>query len=47
MVRRAVVVIKVAAFGVPDAIRVTIGTREDNERFVEALEQVLGEPPEQ
>ena len=47
MARRGVVVTKAAAFGVPDAILVTIGTREDNERFGEALEQVLGELPEQ
>jgi histidinol-phosphate aminotransferase len=46
LVRRGVVVTKAAAFGVPDAIRVTIGTREENELLVQALEQALRELPE-
>jgi histidinol-phosphate aminotransferase len=46
LVRRGVVVTKAAAFGVPGAIRVTVGTREENELLVQALEQALRELPE-
>lgn len=46
LVRRGVVVTKAAAYRVPGAIRVTIGTREENELLVQALEQALREPPE-
>lgn len=41
--RRGVIVRPAGSFGVPGAIRVTIGTREENERLIWALEQVLHE----
>jgi histidinol-phosphate aminotransferase len=47
LVSHGVVVQQTQAFGVPDAIRITIGTDEENERLVEALEQVLREVAEQ
>jgi histidinol-phosphate aminotransferase len=47
LVRRGVVVTNAAAFGVPDAIRVTVGTREENQLFVGALEEALLEVPAQ
>jgi histidinol-phosphate aminotransferase len=43
LLRRGVIVRPARAFGAPGCIRVTIGTREQNERFVSALEQVLHE----
>lgn len=43
LLRRGVVVRPAAGFGVPGAIRVTVGTREENERLIWALEQVLQE----
>ncbi len=46
LVSRGVVVTKAAAFGVPGAMRVTIGTGEENELLVRALEQALREVPE-
>jgi histidinol-phosphate aminotransferase len=33
-----------AGFGAPEAIRVTVGTAEENELFLAALERVLEEP---
>jgi histidinol-phosphate aminotransferase len=45
LVRHGVVVTPMAAFGVPGAIRVTIGTKTENERLVAALEEVLTELP--
>jgi histidinol-phosphate aminotransferase len=41
--RRGVIVRPGGGFGVPEAIRVTIGTREENERLVSALEDILNE----
>lgn len=46
LVRRGLVVTPARAFGVPDAIRISLGTREENERLVEGLQQVLAELPE-
>jgi histidinol-phosphate aminotransferase len=46
LVSRGVVVQQTQAFGVPDALRITIGTGEENERLIEALEQVLLEVAE-
>jgi histidinol-phosphate aminotransferase len=43
MLRRGVIVRPMASFGMPDAIRVTIGTRPENEKMLDALRQVLGE----
>ena len=43
LVRHGVVVQQTHAFGVPDALRITIGTGEENERLVEALELVIRE----
>lgn len=37
MMKKGVIVRAMAGYGYPDAIRVTIGTQEDNERFLEAL----------
>jgi histidinol-phosphate aminotransferase len=45
LVRRGVVVTNTIAFGVPDAVRVTIGTREENQLLVGALEKALLEVP--
>jgi histidinol-phosphate aminotransferase len=41
--RRGVIVRPAGGFGVPGAIRVTIGTKEENERLVSALEEILNE----
>ena len=46
LVCRGVLVTKAAAFGVPDAIRVTIGTKEQNQLLVRALKEALLEVPE-
>jgi len=45
LVRHGLVVTPARSFGVPDAIRISLGTREENERLVEALQQVLSEVP--
>jgi histidinol-phosphate aminotransferase len=41
--RRGVIVRPASSFGVPGAIRVTVGTREENERLIWALEEILNE----
>ncbi len=41
LLQRGVIVRPTASFGLPQALRVTIGTRRENERLIEALEQVL------
>ena len=41
MLRRGVIVRPMGGFGMPTAIRVTIGTREQNEKMLGALRQVL------
>jgi histidinol-phosphate aminotransferase len=41
--RRGVIVRPMAAWGMPDAIRVTVGLRQHNERFIAALRAVLAE----
>lgn len=43
LLRRGVIVRVTAGFGLPEAIRVTIGTRHENEKFLRALRQVLAE----
>jgi histidinol-phosphate aminotransferase len=40
LLRRGVIVRPVGIYGLPDHIRVTIGTREENERFLRALADV-------
>ncbi len=45
LVRRGVVVTPAQGFGVPDALRISVGTREEDERLVEALGQALHEVP--
>jgi len=42
LLRRGVLVRPCASFGLPNHLRVTVGTPEENRRFVEALEAVLG-----
>jgi histidinol-phosphate aminotransferase len=46
LVRRGLVVTPAQGFGVPDALRISVGTREEDEKLVEALEQALLEVPE-
>jgi histidinol-phosphate aminotransferase len=46
LVRRGLLVTPGGGFGVPDALRVSVGTREENERLVEALQQAVCEVPE-
>ncbi len=41
--KRGVLVKPLEAFGLTDCIRVSVGRRENNEEFVRALEEVLGE----
>lgn len=41
LMRRGVIVRSAAKYGAPTSVRVTVGTREHNERFVRALEEVL------
>lgn len=43
LLKRGVIVRVPAGFGLPDAIRVTIGTHEENEKFLRALGAVLGD----
>jgi histidinol-phosphate aminotransferase len=42
LLREGVIVRPMAGFGLPDHIRITIGTAEENERLVKALERVVG-----
>jgi histidinol-phosphate aminotransferase len=46
MFRRGVIVRPMAWMGFPRAIRVTIGTHEENERFLAALREIMGEEAE-
>jgi histidinol-phosphate aminotransferase len=41
MLRRGVIVRPMGGFGMPDALRVTIGTREENEKMLKAMGGVL------
>jgi histidinol-phosphate aminotransferase len=43
MLRRGIIIRPMGGFGMPDAIRVTIGTHEQNVKLLEALEQVLAQ----
>ena len=42
LLRQGVIVRPVAGYGMPDHLRVTIGLREENERFLAALKNALG-----
>jgi len=44
--RRKVIVRPMDGYGMPDMIRVTVGTREQNGRFIEQLKQVLQQESE-
>jgi histidinol-phosphate aminotransferase len=46
LVRRGLVVTPAQGFGVTDALRISMGTREEDELLVEALEQALEEVPQ-
>jgi histidinol-phosphate aminotransferase len=41
LLQRGVIIRPSAPFGMPQAIRITVGTREENERLVEALSLTL------
>jgi histidinol-phosphate aminotransferase len=43
LLRRGVIVRPIAGYGMPDHLRVTVGTPKENERFLKALEQALDE----
>ena len=43
LMRKGVIVRPVAGYGFPNSIRVTIGTPEENERFVKGLKAVLAD----
>ena len=43
LLRRGVLVRAMAGFGMENGLRVTVGLREENERFLDALTAVLGE----
>ncbi|MCX5726742.1 MAG: aminotransferase class I/II-fold pyridoxal phosphate-dependent enzyme, partial [Candidatus Saganbacteria bacterium] len=41
MMRQGIIIRPLSSFGMPEAIRVTVGTPEQNKRFIEALKKVL------
>ncbi len=41
LLRRGLIVRPMAGFGLPEAIRVTIGRHEENEKLLEALREVV------
>lgn len=41
LLQRGVIVRPIANYGLPEYLRVTIGTEEQNVRFIETLKQVL------
>ena len=43
LLHEGVIIRPVANYGMPNHLRVTIGRKEENERFLQALEKVLGE----
>ena len=47
MLRRGVIIRPMGGFGMPNAIRVTVGTREQNEKMLTAMSQCLNEPMSQ
>ena len=42
LLKQGVIVRPIAGYGLPDWLRVTIGTEAENQRFLEALEMALG-----
>jgi histidinol-phosphate aminotransferase len=44
MLAQGVIVRSLVPWGIPNGIRVTIGTPEQNQRFVEALQKVVRQP---
>ena len=42
MMKRGVIIREMSGYGYPDAIRVTIGKQEENERFIEVLKSIVG-----
>jgi histidinol-phosphate aminotransferase len=44
LLRQGIIVRPTGSFGLPQALRITVGTREQNERLVEALALALAEP---
>lgn len=42
LMRRGMIIRPLTTFGMPESIRVTIGTIEQNKKFIEALRQILG-----
>ena len=46
LLRRGVIVRSVAPYQMPDHLRVSVGTRYENQRFIEALEEVLNTLPQ-
>ena len=44
LLKEGVIVRPIAEYELPDFIRVTVGTEEENERFIAALRKVLGDP---
>ena len=45
LLRQGVIVRPIAGYGMPDYLRVTVGTETENERFLAALETVLTDSP--
>ncbi len=45
MLRKGVIIRAMGAYGFPSCIRITIGTPEENQRFLSAFSQVLGKIP--
>jgi len=43
MLKKGVIIRPMAAFGAPDCFRITVGTRAEDERFLQALGEVMGE----
>jgi histidinol-phosphate aminotransferase len=41
LLKQGVIVRSIAGYGMPDWLRVTVGTQAQNERFLAALDQVL------
>jgi histidinol-phosphate aminotransferase len=41
LLRQGVIVRPIAGYGMPEWLRVTIGTERENVRFIEALEKAL------
>jgi histidinol-phosphate aminotransferase len=41
MMKKGVIIRPLTSFGLPEAIRVSIGTREQNEKFIKALSSLF------